>query len=61
EILSKQLDEHLNRYRGSEEDARKLVMQGESKPDGAVPVGDLAAYTLLASTVLNLDETVMRN
>ena len=60
EILSKQLDEHLNRYRGNEEDAKKLVMQGESKPDAAVPAGDLAAYTLLASTVLNLDETVMR-
>jgi hypothetical protein len=61
EILSKQLQEHLNRYRGNEEDAKKLVMQGESKPDAAVPAGDLAAYTLLASTVLNLDETVMRN
>jgi len=61
EILSKQLDEHLTRYRASEEDARKLVMQGDSKPDAAIPAGELAAYTLLASTVLNLDETVMRN
>jgi hypothetical protein len=35
EILSKQLEEHLARYRAGEEDARKLVMQGESKPDAA--------------------------
>jgi hypothetical protein len=36
-------------------------MQGESKPDEKLPAAELAAYTLLASTVLNLDETVMRN
>ncbi len=61
EILARQLGEHLERYRTGEEDAKKLVMQGESKFDESLPVGELAAYTLLASTVLNLDETVMRN
>ena len=61
EILSRQLNEQLARYRASEDDARKLVMQGESKPDEKLPAAELAAYTLLASTVLNLDETVMRN
>jgi hypothetical protein len=61
EILSRQLNEQLARYRASEEDAKKLVMQGESKPDEKLPAAELAAYTLLASTVLNLDETVMRN
>ena len=39
-------------------DARKLVRVGESKPDAALPEADFAAWTMLASNILNLDEAL---
>jgi hypothetical protein len=40
--------------------ARKLVSVGESKPDGRLDVSELAAWTIMASTILNLDETITK-
>jgi len=39
-------------------EAKKLVHVGESKPDGALPAAEFAAWTMLASNVLNLDEAL---
>ena len=39
-------------------DAKKLVHVGESKPDGTLPEADFAAWTMLASNILNLDEAL---
>ena len=41
--------------------AKKLIAQGESKPKAELAPEELAAYTLVASTILNLDETLTRN
>ena len=38
------------------EDAKKLLGIGESKADPAVNAGTLAAWTMLANEMLNLDE-----
>ena len=60
-VLQKQLGEHLARYAASPQDAASLIQQGESKPSTNAPATELAAYTLLAGTVLNMDETLTRN
>ena len=40
--------------------ARKLVSVGESKYDDRLDVSELAAWTTMASTILNLDETITK-
>lgn len=60
-ILDRQLAAHLARYQQDQEAARKLIAVGESKPAADLPPGELAAYTLLVNTILNLDETITRN
>ncbi len=60
-ILHNQLTDHLARYLANPESAAKLTQLGETKPDANQNVPELAAYTLIANTILNLDETVTRN
>jgi hypothetical protein len=45
-------------YTRDAEAAKKLIAVGESKPDAKLAAGELAAWTMLASTVLNLDEVL---
>ncbi len=61
ESLKGQLTKHLARYEQSPDDATKLITQGQSKPPTELITPELAAYTLVASTILNLDETLTRN
>ncbi len=60
-VLSRTLEKHLARYRADEAAARESVTFGESKPDPAIAAPELAAYTLMANLLLNLDEAVNRN
>lgn len=60
-ILESQLNKHLVRYGQDQEQAKLLTSSGETKPNGALNPAELAAYTLIANTLLNLDETVTRN
>ena len=41
--------------------AKRLISLGERPRDSRQPAAQLAAYTLLANTLLNLDEAVMQN
>ena len=41
--------------------AANLVKIGESVPDSALDTTEVAALTIAASTVLNLDEVIMKN
>jgi len=41
--------------------AKKVVHAGESKPKGAASDDEVAAWTMIANLVLNLDETINRN
>jgi hypothetical protein len=57
-VMLAALEKRLARYRGDEQAARDLVLIGESRTDYSLGWAELAAYTLTASTLLNLDETV---
>ncbi len=60
-VLKQQLESNLARYRSNAELAKKLISAGESKADESIDPAELAAMTLVANTLLNLDETVTRN
>jgi len=51
---------YLDQYRTNPEAARKLISQGESPGDQKLDSGELAAYTSVASLILNLDEVVTK-
>ncbi len=59
-IVRKALDHHLTRYRDQPELAKKLITVGASKPAPSLPKPELAAWTLIASQIFNLDETLTK-
>jgi mono/diheme cytochrome c family protein len=59
-LLSTGLSARMARYRANPEAAKKLLQVGESRPDPKLDVAALAAYTMTASVILNLDETITR-
>ena len=61
EVLYDTYFSQLVRYKGSTDAAKKLVTFGDSKPDAALDPAELAAYTLVANMILNLDEAVTKN
>jgi hypothetical protein len=52
-----QLEKH---YAADPKAARALIDVGEKKSDAAIPTQELAAWTMVASEMLNLDETVTK-
>ncbi len=60
-ILSGLLSDQLIRFRKDATLADKLLAVGESKRSATLDKNELAAWTLIASTVLNLDETITIN
>ncbi|HWB06204.1 MAG TPA: PSD1 and planctomycete cytochrome C domain-containing protein [Verrucomicrobiales bacterium] len=48
------------RYSAQPEQAMKLLNAGEAKRDESLDVTELAAWTMVASTILNLDETITK-
>ena len=57
EASLKQMEEH---YSANPKAAHALVGVGEKKRDAAIPEPELAAWTMVASEMLNLDETVTK-
>ncbi|MFO0918851.1 MAG: DUF1549 and DUF1553 domain-containing protein [Planctomycetaceae bacterium] len=55
------LEQYLARYRQNPAAARQAVRVGESSANSVANEPELAAYTLLANLILNLDETINRN
>ena len=55
------LDALLSRYRDDKEKAKELIGYGESKPDSELDASELAAYTMIANLLFNLDETLSKN
>jgi hypothetical protein len=60
-IVEQVLSKHVARYRADPEAARQTIAIGESHPRADLPPEDMAAWTLVANLLLNLDETVTRN
>jgi hypothetical protein len=48
----------LAHYKGSPEDAKKLLSVGESKRDESIDASEHAAWTMLANQLMNLDEAM---
>jgi hypothetical protein len=61
EVVGKTLTQFLERYEKDPASAAKVVRVGESPVRAGLAEPELAAYTLIANLLLNLDETVMRN
>ncbi|MEN8784057.1 MAG: DUF1553 domain-containing protein [Akkermansiaceae bacterium] len=60
DVVRKALDHHLNYYQETPDLAGKLLAVGESKTDTTIPSHELAAWTLIASQIFNLDETLTK-
>jgi hypothetical protein len=57
----RQMEEDFRKsYQATPSDAKALLAVGESKTDQKIPPADLAAWTLVASEILNLDETLTK-
>ena len=59
-VLREGLDLYRNTYSSDADAAAALIDVGESVAPGTIDAGDLAAYTSLASVILNLDESITR-
>jgi hypothetical protein len=50
----------IEKYKSAPDLARKLLSEGETRPDPKMDPAELAAYTMTANVILNLDEVVTR-
>jgi hypothetical protein len=60
-VLRQSLESNLLHYRANPEAAKKLLAVGETKSAPELNPAELAAYTMVASVLLNLDEAVTKN
>ena len=60
DILEQSLTSRLVRFRKDPEEATRLLRIGEKRNHGGIVPSELAAYTILASLILNLDESITR-
>ncbi len=60
-VVQRMQAEFQARYRNDLAAAREMITFGESRPDEKLDVAELAAYTLVANLLLNLDETINKN
>ena len=61
QIIIQNYNRHLQRYTTDTQAAEELIHYGESQPDSNINPAELAAYTLVANMILNLDESVTKN
>lgn len=59
-ILKAAFARRLREFQANPADAASLLKVGEAATDATLDVAELASYTTLASTLLNLDETVTK-
>ena len=60
-ILKTSLDKHLARFQQNKPAAEQLIKYGESLAKAGLDPVELAAYTMVANLLLNLDETLTKN
>ena len=60
-LLTKAVDHYRERYAADPQGARQVIHVGEAAVRSEASATDLAAWTLVANLILNLDETVTRN
>jgi len=57
-VVRASLDKLLAHYQSNIDEAKKLITVGESKPDEKLDPATLAAWTMLANELMNLDEVL---
>jgi hypothetical protein len=57
-IIQESLEKFQKHYTASQEDAKKLIDVGDSNFDAAAQPADLAAWTMVANQLMNLDEVL---
>jgi mono/diheme cytochrome c family protein len=57
-VAKNSYDELLDSYRANPDGARALIAVGDSEPDETLPAVESAAWTMLASELMNLDEVL---
>ena len=60
EILASSFNYSLQRFASNADNALKYLSVGEYVRDEGLPTSELAAYTAVASLILNLDETITK-
>ena len=60
-IVAQTLAGNRARYAADAEAAKRAIAHGESKPPAGIAPAELAAWSLVANLMLNLDETLSRN
>jgi len=60
-VVEKTLAQYMTRYQKDVKSAKKVIRVGDSPPRMGSDESELAAYTLIANLLLNLDETLTRN
>jgi len=60
ELLLKLYRQELDAYRGNRTNAERLLGVGESLTAGGLDPAELAAWTIVSSAILNLDETITK-
>lgn len=58
DVLVNAVVRYIERYSGRPEEAVKLLGNGESSRDDSIPTHQLAAFSVVALTILNLDEAI---
>lgn len=59
-VLKSSLEQMRKHYAADPKAARELVAVGEKRRDASIPEVDLAAWTMVASEMMNLDEAVTK-
>ena len=58
--MSAELRDRLQAFAADPETAKRLVAIGESQSDASLSAGELAAWTMVARLILNLDEAITK-
>ena len=59
-LLRQSLEAFVKRYQQDETAANALLTIGEKKRDTALKAREVAAYTMVANMIMNLDETITK-
>jgi hypothetical protein len=60
DIVARSYRDYVTYYESAPDDAKKLISVGESKPDPNLPAPKLAALTMVANELMNLDEVLVK-
>ncbi len=60
-VLKDEYETEFAKYAANPEAAKQVISYGESKPKSEVNPSELAAYSMVANVLLNMDETLTKN